>query len=47
VQSRVFPGLRLDVPALLCFDLVALRAAVGHGVKDPAHAAFVQRLAAQ
>ena len=47
VKSRVFPGLWLDVPALLRADLRALRAAVERGVGDPAHAAFVLRLGAQ
>ena len=47
LKSRVFPGLWLDVPALLRADLRALRAAVERGVGDPAHAAFVLRLRAQ
>ena len=45
VKSRVFPGLWLDVPALLCADLRALRAAVERGMKDHTHSGFVQRLA--
>ena len=45
LQSRQFPGLWLDVPALLRGDLRALRKAIERGVADPAHAAFVQRLA--
>jgi Uma2 family endonuclease len=46
LKSRVFPGLWLDVPALLRGDLRALRTAVERGTKDPAHAAFVARLTA-
>jgi len=45
LKSRVFPGLWLDVQALLRGDLPALRAAVERGCADPAHAAFLQRLA--
>jgi hypothetical protein len=47
LKSRVFPGLWLDVPALLRGDLRALRAAIQRGIVDPAHAAFVLRLAAK
>ena len=45
-HSRVFPGLCLDVPALLGADLAAVRAAVGDGIAALAaeHRAFVQRL---
>ena len=46
VKGRVFPGLWLDVPALLRGDLRALRATVERGTADPAHAAFVARLTA-
>lgn len=46
-HSTVFPGLRLDVAALLRGDRLALRAAVERGVLDPAHAPFVQRLRRQ
>jgi Uma2 family endonuclease len=45
VRSRVFPGLWLDVAALLRGDLPALRAAVERGCAEAAHAAFLQRLA--
>jgi Uma2 family endonuclease len=45
LKSRVFPGLWLDVPALLRGDLRALRATIEGGVADPQHAAFVRRLA--
>lgn len=46
LKSRQFPGLWLDVPALLRGDLAALRAAVERGVREPAHAAFRARLLA-
>ena len=44
LKSRVFPGLWLDVAALLRSDLLALRSSVERGCSDPAHAAFVTRL---
>jgi Uma2 family endonuclease len=47
LKSRVFPGLWLDVPALLRSDLRALRAAVERGTADPAHGPFVARLRVQ
>jgi len=45
-RSRVFPGLGLDVPALLRRHLVGVRAGVDEGIAAVAaeHAAFVQRL---
>ena len=43
-RSRVFPGLWLDVPALLERDGPRLTAAVQRGLSSPAHAAFVRRL---
>jgi Uma2 family endonuclease len=45
-HSRVFPGLCLDVPALLRQDFAAVRAAVDDGIAAVAaeHRAFVQRL---
>jgi hypothetical protein len=43
----ISPGLWLDVPALLRGDLRTLRAAIQRGIVDPAHAAFVLRLAAK
>ena len=48
LHSTVFPGLSLDLAALLRGDLVALRAAVEDAVAaaGPAHAALVQRLQA-
>jgi len=45
LRSEVFPGLWLDVAALLRGDRLALRAAVERGVATPEHAAFVVRLA--
>jgi Uma2 family endonuclease len=47
LKSRVFPGLWLDVAALLRGDLPALRATVERGTGDAAHAAFVARLQAR
>jgi Uma2 family endonuclease len=47
LKSRVFPGLWLDVPALLRSDRRALRAALERGTSDPAHGPFVARLRAQ
>ncbi|MFY9342190.1 MAG: Uma2 family endonuclease [Planctomycetota bacterium] len=46
LQSRTFPGLRLDVAALLRDDIGALQATVDRATGTPEHAAFVQRLAA-
>jgi Uma2 family endonuclease len=43
LHSRVFPGLWLDVAALLRGDLRALRAAVERGVGSAEHRAFVAR----
>ena len=45
LRSRAFPGLWLDVAAALRGDLPALHAAVARGCSDPAHAAFLRRLA--
>jgi Uma2 family endonuclease len=47
LHGRTFPGLGLDVPALLRDDLIALRAAIDQAVGTAEHAAFVQRLAAR
>jgi Uma2 family endonuclease len=46
VHSRVFPGLRLDVAALLDSNLAQVLAELQKGLASPEHAAFVQRLAA-
>jgi Uma2 family endonuclease len=45
LASRTFPGLVLDVAALLRGDLPALNATIERSVGTPAHRAFVQRLA--
>ena len=47
LRSRVFPGLWLDVEALLRMDRRALRAAIERGAADPAHGPFVARLLVQ
>jgi len=47
LKSRVFPGLWLDVAAVLLGDLRALRNTVERGAADPSHAAFVARLQAR
>ena len=44
LTGRVFPGLVLDVAALLREDFAALEAAIERAVKTPEHAAFVRRL---
>jgi Uma2 family endonuclease len=44
-KSRVFPGLWLDVPALLALDSARLVAAVQRGLSSREHTAFVKRLA--
>ena len=46
VRSEVFPGLWLDVPALLRGDLPAVFATLQHGLGSPGHAGFVARLSA-
>lgn len=45
IASRVFPGLRLAVPALLKGDLAAVLTELQNGLASPAHAAFVSQLA--
>jgi Uma2 family endonuclease len=45
IQSLVFPGLQLDVEALLTGDLPALTTAVHAGTQTPEHTAFLDRLA--
>ena len=47
VHSKLFPGLRLAVDALLGGDLPAVMEAQQRGLGDPAHAEFVGRLQAQ
>ncbi len=46
LTSRVFPGLRLPVPAIIAGQLADLLAAVQQGVQSAEHAAFVARLTA-
>lgn len=45
ISSRVFPGLWLDVPALLAGNLAQVLATLQQGVESAEHAAFVARLA--
>jgi Uma2 family endonuclease len=45
--SAVFPGLRLDAPALLRGDLARVLAVLNEGIHSPEHQAFVQQLAAK
>jgi Uma2 family endonuclease len=47
LRSKVFPGLWLDVPALLRGDLATVLAVVQQGVASKEHAAFVARLNAR
>ena len=42
--STVFPGLRLDAPALLRRDGRQVMATLQHGLETLEHAAFVQQL---
>ena len=44
LESRVFPGLRLAVGALLPGDLAGVLSELQNGVRTPEHAAFVERL---
>lgn len=44
VHSQVFPGLWLDVPALLDGNLAQVLAVLQKGLATPEHAAFVERL---
>jgi Uma2 family endonuclease len=46
IPSRIFPGLWLDVAALLAGDLPKLFTAVDEGTATDAHRAFVERLKA-
>jgi len=45
-RSEVFPGLWLDVPALLAGEGPGLLRRLDEGLRDPAHAHFVERLRA-
>jgi hypothetical protein len=44
IASRVFPGLWLNVPALLADDMPRVLATLQQGLATPEHAAFVERL---
>jgi sugar lactone lactonase YvrE len=46
VRSEAFPGLWLNVPALLAGDNAAVLATLQLGLASPEHAAFVARLQA-
>ena len=45
IASRVFPGLRLLLPALLAGDVAQVLAELQSGLATAEHAAFVARLA--
>lgn len=47
IRSQVFPGLNLDVAALLEGDLAQVLAELQKGLESPEHVAFVERLAAR
>lgn len=44
LRSRIFPGLCLDVGALLAGDLARVLATLQRGLESPEHAAFVARV---
>jgi len=44
IHSRIFPGLRLDVPALLAADSARVLDTLEIGLRDPKHAEFVAKL---
>ena len=44
IRSQHFPGLWLDVPAMLRGDLTKLLASLQQGLASPEHTAFVERL---
>ena len=46
IRSRIFPGLHLDMPALLAGDLARVLAIVQAGLQTAEHTAFVERLRA-
>lgn len=43
-RSRVFPGLDLDVQALLSLDLLTVRRSLQQGIERPEHAAFARQV---
>ncbi|MEP7338737.1 MAG: Uma2 family endonuclease [Acidobacteriota bacterium] len=46
IESSVFPGLRLNIPAMLAGNMAAVLAELQKGLNSPEHSAFVERLAA-
>ncbi|MCB0160037.1 MAG: Uma2 family endonuclease, partial [Caldilineaceae bacterium] len=44
LRSRIFPGLWLDVDALLAQDMAKLLSVLQQGLATPEHAAFVAKL---
>jgi Uma2 family endonuclease len=44
IYSRIFPGLNLNVPALLAGDLTRVLAEVQKGISTEAHRSFVEQL---
>lgn len=46
IRSRVFPGLHLNVPALLVGEMKKVQTELRRGLSSKAHAAFVKGLAA-
>jgi Uma2 family endonuclease len=46
IESRIFPGLRLNVNALLSGNLAEVLDGLQQGIKTESHAAFIQRLKA-
>ena len=47
IRSRVFPGLHLNVPALLAGEMKKVQAELQRGLSSKAHTAFVKQLAKQ
>lgn len=47
IQSQVFPGLWLEVAALLKGEMVTVLNMIQAGLQSPEHQAFVQELAAR
>jgi Uma2 family endonuclease len=47
IQSQVFPGLRLDIGALLAGNLAHVLSELQKGIGTPEHVAFVERLQKQ
>jgi hypothetical protein len=46
IHSKIFPGLWLDLRALLAGDEPRISRLLEKGLKSPEHAAFVRKLAA-